>query len=296
MRNFYKRLNIKRGLTDGQALGAARKCSNRALRDDADFVFSSKSRKAAYDNLNDTLVTIGRLRPSLGLSHTDKWSGEIAAEYTDPSYQDKPLLPDLMNRLDNASVRSVREKEQAKKRYWFGWVWKIALFLIVIVTYYENNDQPSTSGYESPSSTSSNYETDKTFSQQHPSLNFPQNGKVINLTQRDAVAPFQIKTQAGQDYVIKLKTLSDRDAVVVYVRGGRTVNVDVPLGRYKLYYASGDIWYGSTHLFGPDTAYSKSDSQFNFRLQGNQYMGFTVSLYRVSNGNMNTRRIPRESF
>ncbi|WP_125925600.1 hypothetical protein [Halomonas aestuarii] len=285
MRNFYKRLNIKRTLTDGQALGAARECPNKALRDDADFVFSSKTRKAAYDNLNDTLVTIGRLRPSLGLSHTDKWSGEIAAEYTDPSYQDKPLLPDLMNRLDRASKKkAAREKEEAQKK---GWIWwPIIIFGLFGYFIY----------VDSQSSSSSSYQPKDTFAQKHQAHSFPYNGKVVNLTRRDAVAPFQIKTQAGQDYVIKLKTLSERDAVIVYVHGGRTVNVDVPMGRYKLYYASGDTWYGNTHLFGPDTAYSKSDSQFNFQLQGNQYMGYTVSLYRVSNGNMNTRSIPRESF
>ena len=74
----------------------------------------------------------------------------------------------------------------------------------------------------------------------------------------------------------------------VFVRGGSTVEVEVPLGTYRLKYAAGQNWYGLPHLFGPETSYSKADTPFRFYIEGQRISGYTVTLYSVRDGNLRT--------
>ena len=57
-------------------------------------------------------------------------------------------------------------------------------------------------------------------------------------------APFEIKSAAGAHFLVKLTDLSTRQYLLVFVRGGSSVTVQVPLGNYKVTYASGTHWYG----------------------------------------------------
>lgn len=69
-----------------------------------------------------------------------------------------------------------------------------------------------------------------------------------------------------------------------------------PLGTYELRYAAGQTWYGTTHLFGPETSCSRADSQFEFRETPDGYSGYTVELFLQVNGNLRTRTLAREDF
>jgi hypothetical protein len=101
----------------------------------------------------------------------------------------------------------------------------------------------------------------------------------------------------GGVIIVKLSDYYTGRAVLsVFVHGGSTVNLDVPIGTYKIKYASGEHWYGATHLFGPDTAYSKADSSFDFRVIGNQVSGYTLTLYKVVDGNLQTTPISPNEF
>ena len=83
----------------------------------------------------------------------------------------------------------------------------------------------------------------------------PVTGTARWLTAGDRVAPLEIRTQGAGDYLVKLVDVpSGRDAGTVYVRGGTTVKVEVPLGTYAIRYATGPTWYGYDYLFGPETA------------------------------------------
>lgn len=84
--------------------------------------------------------------------------------------------------------------------------------------------------------------------------------------------------------------------MTVFVRSGMTANVDVPLGNYEFRYAAGDTWYGYEHLFGPATGYSKADKLFDFRDTGYEVSGYTVTLYKVPNGNLHTSSIRANEF
>ena len=130
-----------------------------------------------------------------------------------------------------------------------------------------------------------------------PVLPTPPSGEVRRYSTQPALAPLQIRSSSGDDYLVKLDDVSTGKPVLsIFVRGGQTEDVDVPLGTYVLKYASGDKWYGYTYLFGPDTQYSKADRDFTFSFDGQQYTGYTVTLYKVQDGNLRTSKISADQF
>jgi hypothetical protein len=125
----------------------------------------------------------------------------------------------------------------------------------------------------------------------------PYSGSMRRFAPGEDIAPFEIKTSAGGNYLVKLEDAYDgSDVMDIFVRGGDTVQVDVPLGTYVVKYASGDTWYGYDYLFGPDTSYSRAESTFAFSQQGYEVSGYTITLYRVVNGNLSTKTISQAEF
>lgn len=130
-----------------------------------------------------------------------------------------------------------------------------------------------------------------------PELPLPANGKTNVFDFRNEVAPFEIRTSAGSNYLVKLVDVSTgRESRNVFVRGGMVVEINVPLGTYEVRYASGEKWYGDRHHFGPQTSYSKADKYFDFRDEGNHVSGYSITLYQVPNGNLHTKSISPEDF
>jgi hypothetical protein len=130
-----------------------------------------------------------------------------------------------------------------------------------------------------------------------PALALPRSGEVQRYTSQEGVAPLQIQSSVGDHYFVKLEDANaGRPVVAVFVRGGQTEEIEVPLGTYVVKYASGEKWYGVPHLFGPDTQYSKADQTFTFSSNGYQYTGFTITLYKVSNGNLSTTELQPGDF
>lgn len=81
-----------------------------------------------------------------------------------------------------------------------------------------------------------------------------------------------------------------------FVRAGETANVDVPLGEYTLYYATGETWYGPELVFGDETIYYKADETFDFYEEGGYINGWTVELYLQFDGNLSTDTIDPDEF
>ena len=130
-----------------------------------------------------------------------------------------------------------------------------------------------------------------------PEQPLPQSGNSYSYTRAERVAPFEIKAAQGQHYLVKLVNAYNKSPVMlIFVRSGSTVNVDVPLGTYEVRYASGEKWYGYEYLFGPETACSKADRTFAFEVENGQYTGFTITLYTVPHGNLSTSTIRPTDF
>lgn len=122
-------------------------------------------------------------------------------------------------------------------------------------------------------------------------------GVLYDYTGQPALAPLTIVTSAGRDYYVKLVYTGTNDAVMgIYVQGGITSDVQVPLGSYEMRYASGTIWYGYLNLFGPETAYAKAAGTFDFIDAGDSYTGYTVELIMQEGGNLETYGIGPEQF
>lgn len=118
-----------------------------------------------------------------------------------------------------------------------------------------------------------------------------------NFTGRSLVAPLKITTASGSDYFVKLvDSRTQQLALTIFVRGGRSLEVSVPLGSYRMKYASGSTWCGVGDLFGKRTRYAEADATFDFEDKGNEISGYTVRLIAQSNGNLRTKGISASSF
>lgn len=118
-----------------------------------------------------------------------------------------------------------------------------------------------------------------------------------NLYGQPAIAPLEIRSQSGSDYFVKVTNqYTGEDVSTIYIRGGDTISIEVPLGTYEIKYASGETWYGDQKLFGTQTSYSKADELFTFSDTGYQITGYTITLYQVVNGNLQTITLDPSQF
>ena len=130
-----------------------------------------------------------------------------------------------------------------------------------------------------------------------PALPLPENGQIVYTNGEAGVAPLEIVTTGSSNYLIKLKKrYIGSDVMSFFVRGGSTVEVDVPLGTYDLYYATGQNWYGEEALFGEKTRYYKATEPFEFYEEDGYVNGWTVELFLQQNGNLETDTIDPEEF
>ncbi|PEN14807.1 hypothetical protein CRI94_00485 [Longibacter salinarum] len=136
-----------------------------------------------------------------------------------------------------------------------------------------------------------------------PPQPLPRSGDVKRYHTGRAVAPLEIRTRAverdyaDRHYFVKITDYeTDRRIATAFVRGGDTTKISVPLGTFRLKYATGETWYGENLHFGPETVYSEADQALYFADQGNQYSGYTVELFLQRNGNLRTDRIGRDEF
>ena len=113
------------------------------------------------------------------------------------------------------------------------------------------------------------------------------------------VAPFEVRTSSGQNYYVKLKdNRTGSDVLGLFIRGGESYKTKVPLGSYKMVYASGKDWYGELDelYFGPRTSFSKADKVLDFAAAGRRINGHTISLVQVKDGNLSTSSIDSKDF
>lgn len=113
------------------------------------------------------------------------------------------------------------------------------------------------------------------------------------------VAPFEVKTDKGAHYYLKLREANTKaDLLGVFITGGQVFNTKVPLGNYELVYASGETWYGEADelYFGPTTQFSKANTVLEFKRTGQRISGHTISLVKVVDGNLSTTTINAKDF
>jgi len=104
----------------------------------------------------------------------------------------------------------------------------------------------------------------------------------------ERIAPFTISTaDTDIDYFVKLEdSITSKTVLTFYIIGGETFESKVPIGNYVMKYATGYEWYGTEHLFGPDTQYYTSDDIFEFSEDGGVVNGWTIELIKRQGGNL----------
>ena len=94
-----------------------------------------------------------------------------------------------------------------------------------------------------------------------------------------------------------LKEYYSKDKILtIFIYPDSEVELNVPLGDYLLFYATGKDWYGTEYLFGPVTSYFKSDEKLTFYISGDYVMGVSIELIKQSGGNMPTQDISKGDF
>jgi curved DNA-binding protein CbpA len=115
--------------------------------------------------------------------------------------------------------------------------------------------------------------------------------RIFNYT--GTTAPLKITTRDSDgNYVMKVVDWNSGEFVAEYfIKRGSTFSVELPLGSYKLKFASGDTWYGTKYLFGPMTAYSYVPDKLDFYISGDYAQGHRLELIPQVGGNLETPRM-----
>lgn len=117
-------------------------------------------------------------------------------------------------------------------------------------------------------------------------------------TSAEQIAPFRIVTPSGADsFYIKLTDASTGVLVMTFfVQGGQSFEAVVPVGTYRVKYATGATWYGVDFVFGPGTRYSEAVKIFEFSAKKNPIAGNTIELTSHGGSNLDTKTISAHQF
>lgn len=140
------------------------------------------------------------------------------------------------------------------------------------------------------------------------------NGQTIIYGDYEGTCPFTVKAGNDSNYYIYLEyqyapsnSTTPRELkryaskpykgdIAFYLEKGKSYKIEVPVGVYKLFYATGDTFYGRQLRFGDETRCYTSDELLDFYCDGEYYNGHTITLYAVTDGNFDTDEIPESSF
>jgi hypothetical protein len=299
MRDLYGRLGVSPLASQQDLHAAIATCSNAALRRDAEAVLLRSDRKERYDRVRGLLSRVGKLRAEFGLNHAENWGDACRSDFEYSGPLRGSQLEYLRNRLTHGTEPA--REIQSDKHDWRSAVWLfVGVGSVVFLAWALLSEEGRRTGPGAGTNLNPTASMLPSSTPPAPALKpqpSPPNNFVRRLTSGEPLAPLEIITSGSGDFLVKLvDTRSKRAILDLYVRGGQRAEIDVPLGTYELRYASGDAWYGYDRLFGPDTSYSKADTVFEFTDSGYQYSGYTVTLYRVSNGNLRTRTISASDF
>jgi hypothetical protein len=289
MKNLYKQLGIDpRSDVESirnkirEKLGAVDSVAARE-------VLLNLSRRRVYDRAFVTASRIGVLEANLGLV------------VDEPTRDFRPANANQVKELSAFSQTMVRPKTQIPKitipQVVIGLGMVVGAFFfygfLVNVTTKQYADVTKPRVFSTPRAAS----TPTPFN--HPVVAFPSSGSYKAYTNKALGPGLQITTPPGDlnSYYCKLvNVVTGQTEMVMFVEGGQTAEFRVPIGSYRLKYAYGFSWYGPQYLFGPGTVCVEAETIVQFSIQGDQYLGHSIELYKRPNGNFETENIPMSEF
>lgn len=117
-------------------------------------------------------------------------------------------------------------------------------------------------------------------------------------TSAELIAPFRIVTPPGADsfYVKLIDAMTGVLVMTFFVQGGQSFEAVVPVGTYRVKYATGSTWYGVDFVFGSDTRYSEAVKTFEFSRKNNQISGNTIELSNQGGTHLHTKTLSAYQF
>ncbi len=313
MRDLYRRLRLSKFAERDEILAAVEATNDVKLEKDAREVLVDPGRRDSYDRMHQALTEIGTLRAHFRMHESRDWRGDLAADFgRDPAGVDLGVRRVRTAAAGLGSLRMTPRPILSRDgpiyelvRALLGLIFQISApfigmailvgIFLVIAFVIDLVDPPP----ESPQ-TPSEFERESAPTKpafNKPQLAAPSSGHLRNLSGRVGIAPLEISTETGAHYLVRLENIeTGLDELDIFVRGGASVAIDVPLGEYRVKYASGETWYGFADLFGPDTAYQQASTSFSFTRDSRGISGYTLTLYRVANGNLRSESISPERF
>ena len=129
-----------------------------------------------------------------------------------------------------------------------------------------------------------------------PKVALPVNGEIRMYMNKRRIAPLEIRTARGANYLVKLVSVSgtsERTVMTIFAKGGETISTVVPLGTYEIRYAAGEKWCGYRDHFKHETnCCHKADRRLTFT----DTARYTITLYSVFDGNLGMSSMSPERF
>lgn len=231
-------------------------------------------------------------------SKTQNSHSETANRVVTPPIISKPTVPPKPAPIASAPPK----KERGSFGRFVFFVLAVSVFLLIFNLGGKWDTVPSSSSTPAP--------TERVSSTPPNPVVFPTNGhydiKPQNTTgyslygedYAQSTAPFRVAVPSTHKYycVQLYDHLNGKRVVTVYVHGGKTVEIEVPLGTYKLYYSGGDVWYGPFRRFLESGVYRKSEDLLEFYQDGDYACGVDLELQVSIGGNMDSQDISYSNF
>lgn len=321
MRDLYRQLGFSSTRVDTEAITKALK-EQRVGRDidrAVKHILLDPKRKPVYDRNRSIVAAIAQLRANLGLKHSPGWVGNedfnVTADRTGSELE-------RLKRATSSPTAGYETKRVGEDKHDAMWLlgaavrrhpyWTTAILvltlLVGVVALRESDGKEPTNSTGANSIPSQPPKRELTWEEKlevararpkpfsEPEQPLPPNGSVEKYYRGGAYGLLTIKTASSgsSHYYIKLANWYSKRSVVlcVFVRAGQSASVSVPRGVYEIRYAAGGKWYGTEHLFGPNTAYAKADESFEFK----DNTHWTIELYLQPGGNLETQPMREEDF
>lgn len=295
MKDLYKRIGLA-GKTDdpGAIIKALNQCrKSNAVKESAEHILLNPKRKEVYDCNYHLLGTIGQIRKNMGLGDTatcrwlqcEDFNGEVPPKRTHC-------------RIHFSWIAKADAYVTRNSSFVLSAIVVLAIVSALLLFFGAGIRETLSQSNEALIENSAAVVEKAPIEFNEPVVDLPENGSIARYHVKQAAVPLEIKTNIGfGHFYVKLIDADTRTvALTVFIHEGESAVMDVPMGNYEMKYAVGTEWYGEAHLFGPDTACSKVEERFEFKMIGEKFSGYTVELYLNEPGNLDTEPITLSQF
>ncbi|MHC1695818.1 MAG: hypothetical protein AB9835_11240 [Eubacteriales bacterium] len=114
---------------------------------------------------------------------------------------------------------------------------------------------------------------------------FPENGTTSYYTGDSPAGTVSVSNRLDDYIYVKFKSESlNKTIMEAYIHPDSTADIKVPLGRYRILFASGDEWYGNEYIFGNDTEFYMFGKVADIKIENGAVINQTIELKKAQSG------------